>query len=186
MDTTTIIITLGALVIQLALAAAVSYATGKAFLARLDQRVLHLETLVSENAEHISSIRERLATCETTLRERPTMIRRKSPITLSERGETFLRASGADKLIDTLYPELLAKVESMRPATAYDIQEDSLQAVETLARDPRLNELKNYLFQDGTTMDEAQQVMAIYLRDKILAAKNMLPADIDHPALAHA
>ena len=105
---------------------------------------------------------------EGILQERGPVIQRKSPITLSERGTRLLNESGAKKFVDAHLDELLKTVKERAPATDYDIQEEAQKVIKELQNDPRLNPIKDFLFKDGSTLDEAITVMGIYLRDHIL------------------
>ena len=114
------------------------------------------------------------------------IVKTQSPLTLTDRGQTLLTESGGAQFVDDNFPELLAKIEALNPRTTYDIQETSTRVIGKHRDDPRLDPMKEYLFNDGSTIEEAMLVMGIYLRDKTLAHKNLTPADIDQPALAHA
>ena len=159
---------------QAILSAAIAAGTAWAFLARLDQRVKHIEENLMEG-----NIRERLSACETLLKERGPVVRRKSPISLTERGVNLLVRSGSQKFVNENFSELLGKIELRAPRTAYDVQEYSRQVIGELSEDERIDPVKEYLFRDGSTLEEAKLVMGVYLRDKVLKHKNWNVEDID-------
>ena len=118
--------------------------------------------------------------CQTRLEERGPLLQRQSPVSLTERGSRFLEDSGGKEFVDNNFGELLGIVDTMQPKTAYDVQEDSRQTIEALRDDERLNSIKEYLFKDGSTLEEVFSVMSIYLRNKVLTHKNWNVEDIDH------
>lgn len=148
-------------------------------------KVDNLESTVGKD-EHsglrktVGDIRDKVVACETTLNERGPLTKRKSPVSLTDRGLEFLKNSHGEEFIDQHFDELLAKVNEMDPKTAYDVQEDARKVVEALHTDERINPIKEFLFKDGSTLTEAFEVMSIYLRNKILTEKNWNAADIDH------
>ncbi|MDR1146897.1 MAG: hypothetical protein LBK71_12300 [Verrucomicrobiales bacterium] len=167
MDTT---VTIGIFIGQVILSGVIAYGTAAAFLARLDQRVKHLED---------GNIRERLTACETSLKEREPLLRKKSPVSLTDRGQEFLKNSGSAKFVDENFGELLEKINGLTPKTAYDVQENARKVIELMRDDDRLNDIKEFLFKDGSSLDDAVSVMGIYLRDKVLKQKDWNVADID-------
>lgn len=128
----------------------------------------------------LGDVHAKVIACETRLEERGPLLQRQSPVSLTERGSKFLDDSGGKDFVDNNFGELLGVVDAMKPKTAYDVQEDSKQAIKGLREDERLNDIKEYLFKDGSTLEEAFAVMSIYLRNKILTHKNWNVEDIDH------
>src|SRR5688572_816173 len=148
-------------------------------------KVDNLESTVGKD-EHsglrktVGDIRDKVVACEATLNERGPLTKRKSPVSLTERGAEFLKKSHGEEFIDQNFDELLEKVNAMNPKTAYDVQEDARKVVEELRTDERINPIKEFLFKDGSTLNEAFEVMSIYLRNKILTHKQWNVEDIDH------
>lgn len=124
-------------------------------------------------------IRDKVIACETSLKEREPLTRKKSPVTLTERGTKVLNDSTGKKFIDDNYEELKKKVNDSNPETSYDIQELSRKVVEDLKDDSRLNTVKEYLFKEGMEIEEIINVLGIHLRDKILSEKGIGVDDID-------
>lgn len=147
-------------------------------------KVDNLETTVGKD-EHgglrktVGDMRDKVIACETSLKEREPLTKRKSPISLTERGLGLLKNSGGEKFVDDNFDELLKKVDELKPTTAYDVQEDAKKVIEGLREDERLNPIKEFLFKDGSSLDEVATVMGIYLRDKVLKHKDWNVEDID-------
>jgi hypothetical protein len=125
------------------------------------------------------NLNTRLSTLEGKMESREPLTRKKSPVSLTERGNNVLNDSGGKKFIDDNYAELKGNVETKKPATSYDIQEMSRQVVEELKEDTRINPIKEYLFKEGMEISEILDVLGIYLRDLILKEKNISTEDID-------
>jgi hypothetical protein len=164
--------------LQLGVSVVVAFGTVWAFAARLDQRVKHLEEGMKEGIKSLEEkikavdLRERMMAAETLLKERaPSVTKRKSPLSLTERGSSLLVDSGAERFVDEHFDELMEGVNRLNPKTAYDIQEDAKKVIEGLQADDRINPIKEFLFEDGSTLEELVAVMGIYLRDKILAQR---------------
>lgn len=144
------------------------------------EKVRRLETDVTEIKTETKQIRDKVISCETSLKEREPLGRRKSPVSLTERGEKVLTESGGKKFVDDNYPELKEKVENKNSATSYDIQESAREVIQTLKEDERMNQIKEYLFKEGLEIEDLEFVLGIYLRDKILKDKDLKMEDIDN------
>ena len=142
---------------------------------KVDRACSDIEKLEGEQ----KGIRDKVVECATSLKERESLTKRKSPISLSERGVAFLNNSGGEKFVNDNFEELFRKVEERTPQTAYDVQEYAKVVVEELREDERINIFKEFLFKDGSTLDDLFTVMSIYLRDKILEKKTWNVEDID-------
>lgn len=141
-----------------------------------------VDTAVSDIAKmetEIKEIRDKAVACETSLKEREPLTKRKSPITLTDKGNKILTDSGGRKFVDDNYSELKKLVEDSKPQTSYDIQETSHKAIEGLKNDIRMNGIKEYLFKEGMELSEIVDVLGIYLRDKILGEKKWRVEDVD-------
>jgi len=141
------------------------------------ESLAHLSNVDSK--KEVREIRDKVIACETSLKEREPLGKRKSPLALSERGVRFIKDSGGEKFVEDNFDELYEAVEKLEPKTAYDVQEDSKKVVESLREDERLNPLKEWLFKDGSTLEDLFFVMSICLRDKVLIKKNWNVEDID-------
>lgn len=179
------LVTIGLFVINAIIAAAVGWGAASRKIGTYQNKVDNLETTIGKD-EHgglrktVGDIHGKVIACETRLEERGPLTKRESPVSLTERGSAFLEDSGGKKFVDDNFGELLASVEVMEPKTAYDVQEDAKKVVRALEDDQRLNPIKEFLFKDGSTLDDVFEVMAVYLRNKVLAHKNWNVEDIDH------
>ena len=142
-------------------------------------KVDRLETDVKEVKIEIREIRDKVISCETSLRERAPLKKAKSPVSLTERGDKVLGESGGRFFVETNYEELKKSVEDQNPNNPYDIQEVSHKVSMELKTDPRINTIKDYAFKEGLELDDILDIMGIYLRDKILKDRNISVEAID-------
>lgn len=124
-------------------------------------------------------IRDKVIACETSLKEREPLGRRKSPVGLTDRGNKVLNDSGGKDFVDKNFEELSKKVEEKNPKTSYDIQEASKLIFDEMKDDTKINPMKEYLFKDGLEFKDLVFVLGTYLRDKILESKKWAMEDID-------
>ena len=147
-------------------------------------KIDNLETTLGKD-EHsglrktVSDIRDKVVSCEATIKANGPLTERKSPVSLSDRGEELLNNSEAKQFVNNNLEELSKKVEELRPKTAYDVQENSWKVLQDMSDDDRFNTLKEYLFQEGLKLEDLVTVMGIYLRDNILKNKGWNTEDID-------
>lgn len=142
---------------------------------KVDTHASDIRDLKDEHKE----VRDKVIACETSLKEREPLGRRKSPVALTDRGNKVLLESGGKDFIDESFAELNGMVDAMNPRTSYDVQEDSKKVIEALTSDVRINPLKEYLFKEGMELEDIVFVLGIYLRDKILESKKWNMDDID-------
>ncbi len=161
---TEIIILLASVVISIT----VTLLTAFFYLGGYKEKINHLENDNKEIKKDLQWCRDKVVSCETSLKEREPLTRRESPITLTERGTTFLEESKGKEFIDKNYPKLKLLVYDFGTKTSYDIQEKSKEVLRNESEKDNFNQLKEYLFKDGAELNELILVMGIYLRDKIL------------------
>lgn len=133
---------------------------------------------ITELQKEMKEVRDKVVACETTLFKEP-LLRRKSPVDLSERGEKVLVDSKGKDFVDGNYLELKKNVEEKNPQTSYDIQEFSRLVIEELKNDERVNAIKDYLFKEGMELSDIVNVLGIYLRNRILQERKIELKDID-------
>jgi hypothetical protein len=184
MDQNTLV-TIGIFIANMVVAALVGWGAASKKIGEYQNKVDGLEVTMGKD-EHgglrktVGDIHTKVIACETRLEERGPLLQRQSPVSLTERGSKFLEDSNGKQFVDENFSELLSIVDAMDPKTAYDVQEDAKEAINKLTDDDRINPIKEYLFKDGSTLQEAFAVMSIYLRNKILTHKEWNVADIDH------
>lgn len=169
-----LIIDIGGIVIS----ALISFLVASSKIGEYKNKVNTCVTDISDLQKEIKEIRDKVISCETTLFKEP-LLTRKSPVNLSERGEKVLIDSKGKYFVDNNYSELKKSVEERTPQTSYDIQEVSRTVIEGLRNDPRINDIKDYLFKEGMRLEEIIDVLGIYLRNKILKEKGISIDDID-------
>lgn len=129
--------------------------------------------------DEIKLIRDKAVACETLLDERGPLTKRRSPVSLTDRGRIVLENSGGKKFVDDKIESLSGKVEEKNPNTAYDIQELSKEVIASMKDSDDFNIFKDYLFKEGLSIDDIVEVLSIYLRDKILELKHLQAEDVD-------
>lgn len=134
---------------------------------------------IDDGRKETKEIRDKVIACETSLKEREPLTRKKSPVILTDRGNKILIDSKGKDFVDKNYAELKKKVEEKGTQTSYDIQESSRTVINDLQNDARMNEIKDYLFKEGMEIDNIVEVLGIYLRDLILKERGIDVSDID-------
>lgn len=177
--------TLTTIIINIAISGLTGFLTAGIRIGQYTNKVDNLETTVGKD-DHgglrrtVNEHSVKLASCETTLKEREPLGRRRSPLALTDRGNQFLKESGGEKFVDDNYEELCTAIEAMNPKTSYDVQENANKVIESLKNDDRLNPLKEFIFKEGMTIEDLFFVMGLHLRNKVLKNKKWDVMDIDN------
>ena len=85
-------------------------------------KVNNLEKFSEKAEKGLQEVRDKVIACETSLKEREPLTKRKSPVSLTERGDKILLESGGKKFVDDNFNELKDKVEQQNPSTFYDVK----------------------------------------------------------------
>lgn len=133
---------------------------------------------IKELKTDAKEVRDKVVACETAIFKEP-LLRKKSPVDLTEKGDKVLAESGGKKFIDDNYPELKKKVEDKNPKTYYDFQEYSKSIINEMRSDERLNDVKQYLFKEGMELGNFVEVLGIYLRNLIFKEKKISLDNLD-------
>ncbi len=129
-----------------------------------------------------NNLHGRLSTLEgkfDSMKDASAFIKRKSPISLTDRGEEMINVSQGKALVDSNYQMLLNFIKEKNPTTAYDVQEYSFKVLDERRDEDIFIPLKNYAFNEGIDYDLILKVVSVYLRDKALIDFNFTQADID-------
>lgn len=104
-----------------------------------------------------------------------------SPVQLTPKGEDLLNKSGLKEYIDAHESEFSKFCEdNFKMETSYDIQEAVFTYFDHLKFDLEMEKkLKEYVFNDGGTMEVARRIGAIYFRDICLRNMNRDLNDVD-------
>jgi hypothetical protein len=145
----------------------------------LREKVAGLVDDVKGLKTEMREMRDKVIACETTINVSKPLVKARSPLSLTDFGQSLLKTSGGEEYIDKYFNDLYQSVEAKKPKTAYDVQELSKKALDDRKNDDSFNPLKEYLFKEGRLIDDLVLVMSIYLRDKILDKKNWSVSDID-------
>ena len=113
-----------------------------------------------------------------------TLLQSKSPITLSEEGNTVAKEIGAEAIIARNWEKIFSQLENFVGNTnAYDIQQ---YCMENVSVDPELffdteglTILKNYAYNHGNPLQLYTRMMGVLIRDKYMKIKGIAMAEID-------
>ena len=139
---------------------------------RFQERVKNLEGKVNTMEADLKNTRDKVIACETRIEERGNkgLVKRGSPINLTEKGLDLLQKSGGQEWIITNRSELLKAIQNKKPTSAYDVQEYAKKVLEEIVRvnDARLKSLKDYAYAKGVNLDDVILVMSIQLRNEVM------------------
>lgn len=174
-------------IINVVLTIIVTVVTASFYMGKYQNKVDSLEKKVEGLEKKSEDHSTKITKCETIIDERTqnlaqTLTKRKSPLSLSPKGEQLLKESASDKFILENQAELVEKIRIRSPKTAYDVQEYTKEAIVSMKDDDRFNKLKEYAFKEGIDIDGIFIVMGIYLRDIALPLLGFSPEDIDKDA----
>jgi hypothetical protein len=91
-----------------------------------------------------------------------------SPLRMTKAGNEIFEAVQGKLFVDTNFDQLVTIVNEINSANAYDIQMQSIKAIEVLMSGDDLMHAKNYAYKNGNTLDQIFEVMGLYLRDCIM------------------
>jgi hypothetical protein len=161
----------------------VSFLVASVKLGKYTQMVDDLKDDVSSIKKELRELENKLTKCETQIEERTSpmsgLTKRKSPVSLTDKGEQLLKASGADKFILENQSELIEDIRKNNPTTAYDVQEYSKEVVKSLKDSPKIVDLKNFAFKEGIELEAIFIVMGVYLRDIALPILGYTKEEVD-------
>lgn len=109
------------------------------------------------------------------------MFKANSPVKLTPKGAKALEESGLKDFIDENTDQLLEACEVNDSfTTPYDVQESVFSFFDAFDFPEDVeNKLKNYAFNQGTSMDVMRRVGALYFRDICLSKNNFKAEDLD-------
>lgn len=169
---------------QILVSMIVGYGTAIFTIGKYTQKIDYLYKDGEDLKTDIKDLIKRITICETKIEERTqnlaaTLTKRKSPISLSEKGEEMLIKSGANKFVLDNLQELVKKIKEKDPKSAYDVQEISKDVIKSMTADDKFIPLKDYVYKEGIELDAIIIVMSIFLRDQALPLLNYKPEDVD-------
>ncbi len=95
-----------------------------------------------------------------------------SPVFLLKKGKELLNLSGFKTIYTNNKDWFINQFRRETISTLADIDSHSLEVMENMRDDPKLENFKNIAFDNGTSVDVLLRVCAIYLRDEV--AKEIL------------
>lgn len=143
------------------------------------EKVKNLEGEVDKFKTEMRDLRDKVITCEVTIRANEPYWRRESPVSLTDRGHALLVESGGREFVDENFEELAQAIEEKDSKTAYDVQENAKVVIDEMQDDDRFIPLKDYLYNEGIEIDNLIMVMALHLRDKVLRKRGWKVSDVD-------
>lgn len=172
------------IVISIVLSAAAGFFSAVYKSGKYIQIIEDLKERVDKIEEEMKNQNKLLIECSVKIEERTnsassTYTKRKSPVSLNDKGEELLKKSGADKFVLQNKQELIQKIKEQNPKTAFDVQEISKKVVESLANDERFNTFKDFVYKEGINLEPIFTVMSIYLRDIALPSLGFDYTQID-------
>ena len=133
------------------------------------QKVDDLKDRMVKVEGEIKDHSSKLVECSTKIDERTSpyssLTKRKSPITLSEKGEELLKKSGADKFVLENTNKFVEAIKARNPKTAYDVQAISREVLQSFQDHEEFNPFKDFAFKEGLDLEPIFIVMSIFLRD---------------------
>lgn len=171
-------------VISIILSAIVGFLAAAHKLGKYEEKVNSLETKVNGLESDVKVMSTKLTECSTKIDERTqsyasTLTKRKSPVSLTDKGEELLKKSAGDAFILENQEELVGKIRDKAPKSAYDIQIFSRDVIESLQNEDRFTKFKDYAFKEGLDLEALFIVMSIYLRDIALPLLGFRQEEID-------
>ncbi len=165
---------IGVFIVQILISGVVGFLTAMYKLGKYEEKVNALEKKVDRLENDNRELSRNLTECSTKIDERTqnlasTLTKRKSPLSLTEKGEQLLKSSGSDKFVLDNKDDLVQKIKEKNPKTAYDVQVASREVVESIQNEDRFNSLKDYAYKEGIDLEAIFIVMSLYLRDMALA-----------------
>ncbi len=147
---------------------------------KVDTLEKEIETLKKEYKEMSTQLTE----CSTKLDERTqnlatSLTKRKSPLSLNEKGEDILSRSGSNKFVLENQEELVKKIKDKNPKSAYDVQVYAREVVESLQNEDRFTPFKDFAYKEGFDIEFIFIVMSIYLRDIALPLLGYTKEEVD-------
>ena len=172
------------LIISVVASAAVGFFAAAHKLGKYEEKVNTLETKVTTLESEVKELNKKLVECSTKVDERTqsyaaSLTKRKSPVSLTDRGESLLKRSEADKFVLENQGELVEKIKERHPKSAYDVQIYAKEVVESLQNEDRFTKFKDFAFKEGIELDAIFIVMSIFLRDIAFPLLGYTPQQLD-------
>ncbi|MEK7561002.1 MAG: hypothetical protein AAB539_03550 [Patescibacteria group bacterium] len=110
-------------------------------------------------------------------------VQRKSPITLTEKGEQISAALKITEKIANHWDDIKTEVKKRSPINPYDIQTAAMDVArncfDAFFSDTEKSEIKLYAYNAGMDLLEIYPIIGILVRDKILAENGIAAEEVD-------
>ena len=111
------------------------------------------------------------------------LIASRSPIKLTDEGEEVAKEIDAQSIFNRHIKSLINRIDEENPQTAYDIQTVSFrltsEELPKMLSKEEMAIIKNSAFNRGIQILNIWVIFGIYLRDKILNDRGVIPSDLD-------
>lgn len=152
-------------------AALVSFLAIFILIGKYKEKVDTAETNMKTHAAKLDGLSDRVSKLEGGIerdRANSPYVKRKSPVSLTEKGKALLLDSKGNYYVDKNKDKLIVALKAENPKTAYDVQELARKIVETHANDDDFAPIKEFVFKEGLELKDVLDVMGVYLRDIVL------------------
>lgn len=96
-----------------------------------------------------------------------------SPKHLTELGNKILTESGFKQVLDNNKTRFFQVVKAKKSNLKYDIENTFIDYMFSLRKDPLVDQLKEYIFEQGIDLSDALTAAALYLRDLYFTENNL-------------
>ncbi len=155
---------------------------GLLILGKYREKVDSLEKKCEKHENKIDDMKDRISTLEGGVerdRANNPYVKRKSPLSLTDRGKAMLLDSGGESYVNANKDQLIKSIKDKNPKSAYDVQELAQRVIRERIDEDEFIPLKDFVYKEGIELKNLLQVMGIALRDAALPILGFNEAQID-------
>lgn len=148
----------------------------------------HMTDLFKKHDEHIDEIRKNLAVIKGQLellsKNSNDFAQSHSPVSLTEKGKEACNTLGVDVMVNDNWQNILKVLkDEVKDKNAYDIQQYCIETasaqLEKFLKPDDVTRMKIYAYQIGAPLPTLSIIVAIIIRDRYFAEKNIPIEDVD-------
>lgn len=143
----------------------------------------NLDKKITKIENNLDEIRKDLAYVKGNLDVRDLLVKKNSPISLTEMGEQIRKEYKFDDIIAVNWDKILSEIDSAKLQNPYDVQE---YCISTSFLEPTkfftekdVNDLKTVAFKSGLTFMSVARAMGVLIRDAYFKYKNIDINEVD-------
>jgi hypothetical protein len=106
-------------------------------------------------------------------------VKRKSPVALTEFGQTLLENIDGKKYILDNKDKFTKAIQAKKPKSAYDVQEYARAVIEGLQHSDDFTPFKDYAYKEGYELEFIITALSIFLRDTALPVLGFTAKQLD-------